>query len=92
MRIASRPWVPGATRALTYAAEPIGHAATGDYLLLEVADNGHGMDARTQAEIFKAFYTTKESGRRSYKSESACRDQIRRLSLPNIAARYARPN
>jgi PAS domain S-box-containing protein len=35
-------------------------AAPGRYVLLEVIDDGHGMDLDTQAHIFEPFYTTKD--------------------------------
>ena len=35
----------------------------GDYVFLEVADNGCGMSAETQSRIFEPFYTTKFAGR-----------------------------
>ncbi|MFW5784582.1 MAG: response regulator [Chitinispirillaceae bacterium] len=34
-----------------------------DYICVEVADNGTGMDSDTQAKIFEPFFTTKEKGK-----------------------------
>jgi signal transduction histidine kinase/ActR/RegA family two-component response regulator len=50
------------------AADPVARSAgpplpPGDYVFLEVADTGKGMDLATQALIFDPFYTTKQTGR-----------------------------
>jgi two-component system, cell cycle sensor histidine kinase and response regulator CckA len=38
-------------------------ARPGDYALLSISDNGHGMDEETREHIFEPFYTTKETGK-----------------------------
>src|SRR5262249_33733428 len=35
----------------------------GPHAVLTVSDNGHGMNAETQAQLFEPFFTTKEAGK-----------------------------
>jgi len=37
-------------------------ALTGEYVLLEVSDDGCGMDKKTLSQVFEPFFTTKEQG------------------------------
>ena len=38
-------------------------AAAGNYVVVSVADSGHGMDAETLAHLFEPFFTTKHEGK-----------------------------
>jgi PAS domain S-box-containing protein len=61
--ITVRTGVVEATREYIERAKFRDQAVEGRYVLVDVSDNGCGMDAATQARIFDPFYTTKFTGR-----------------------------
>ena len=49
--------------AQTPFLEGLNEEPTGDYIVLEINDNGHGMDEITKQRIFEPFFSTKFPGR-----------------------------
>ena len=54
--------VHGSSRSLDDVASAALQVSAGHYVLIEVSDNGTGMDAATQARAFEPFFTTKPPG------------------------------
>lgn len=52
---------PGQVQVVVRAAEDADELAP-DFLVLEVSDDGCGMDARTQSHLFEPYFTTKAEG------------------------------
>ena len=50
-------------REVVYAVGEREHVEHGDFVLVSVADEGHGFDAKTMDHIFEPFFTTKEKGK-----------------------------
>ena len=53
-------------------------ASAGRYMVIRVADTGHGMDSATQARLFQPFFTTKPHGQGTGLGLSGVREFMRR--------------
>jgi len=52
--------------------------APGDYVVLSVADDGHGMSEEVKAKIFEAFFTTKPAGKGTGLGLATCQSIVTR--------------
>ena len=62
-RVVLRTRVSHCEATYFHGTHPPQERAPGEYVLLEVADTGHGMDAETLSRVFEPFFSTKETGR-----------------------------
>jgi two-component system cell cycle sensor histidine kinase/response regulator CckA len=51
------------TELVTLDGDDLVESSSGDYVRIEIADTGCGMDEKTTERIFEPFFTTKERGR-----------------------------